>query len=92
MILNSANLVGRVSSGFITRHTGVPVLMIITTFAFGVLILAMIGLSSLASVVVLGVLYGYFSGICEHYHVDASLSHLDRRYCFDGAAHGRAHS
>ena len=65
--MNAANLVGRVSSGFITRYTGVPMLMIITTFSFGVLILGMIGLSSVASVVVLGILYGYFSGICGHF-------------------------
>lgn len=63
VIMSTANLVGRVSSGFITPYTGVPMLMIITTFACGVLILSMIGLSNVASVVVLGVLYGYFSGM-----------------------------
>jgi len=41
-------------------------LMIITTFACGVLVLGMIGLNNTASVVVLGTLYGYFSGMCEY--------------------------
>jgi hypothetical protein len=60
-----ANLVGRVTSGYIAAFTGVPNLTIAATLASGILILGMIGLNSLASVVVLGVIYGYFSGVCK---------------------------
>lgn len=60
-----ANLVGRVTSGYIAAWTGVAQLTIASTVASGILILGMIGLNSLASVVVLGVIYGYFSGVCK---------------------------
>ncbi|KAG6335198.1 hypothetical protein ID866_3892, partial [Astraeus odoratus] len=62
-ILNSCNFIGRFSSGFISVHTGVPMLMIFATFACGILILGMIKLGSLTSVVILGIIYGYFSGM-----------------------------
>jgi hypothetical protein len=35
------------------------------TISCGVMILGMIGLNSLADVVVLGVFYGYFVGLCK---------------------------
>ncbi|KAG2076074.1 MFS general substrate transporter [Suillus decipiens] len=63
VILNVSNCVARVMSGFIARFTGVPNLVIFATISGGVLILGMIGLSSLVSVVVLGVIYGYFAGL-----------------------------
>ncbi|KAG1888560.1 major facilitator superfamily domain-containing protein [Suillus subluteus] len=63
VILNAANCVGRVTSGFIAAFTGVPNLTIAATIACGVLNLGFIGLSNLASATVLGVIYGYFAGI-----------------------------
>ncbi|KAG1789782.1 major facilitator superfamily domain-containing protein [Suillus plorans] len=63
VILNGANCLGRFTSGFIASFTGVPNLMIFATFSCGVLIFGMIGLSNLASVVVLGMVYGYISGL-----------------------------
>jgi MFS family permease len=63
VILNVSNCVARVMSGFIATFTGVPNLIIVATISGGVLILGMIGLSSLVSVVVLGVMYGYFAGL-----------------------------
>ncbi|KAG2158050.1 major facilitator superfamily domain-containing protein [Suillus bovinus] len=63
VILNVSNCVARVTSGFIAAFTGVPNLVIVATISGGVLILSMIGLSSLASVVVLGMMYGYFAGL-----------------------------
>ncbi|KAG0693803.1 major facilitator superfamily domain-containing protein [Suillus ampliporus] len=63
VILNASNCVGRVTSGFIAAFTGVPNLTIVATISCGVLNLGLIGLSNLADVVVLGVLYGYFAGL-----------------------------
>ncbi|KAG2348595.1 MFS general substrate transporter [Suillus weaverae] len=63
VILNVSNCVARVTSGFIAGFTGVPNLIIFATISGGVLTMGMIGLSSLASVVVLGVMYGYFAGL-----------------------------
>ncbi|KAG1724549.1 major facilitator superfamily domain-containing protein [Suillus lakei] len=63
VILNASSSVGRVMSGYIAAFTGVPNLTIIAAISCGLLIVGTIGLSSLASVVILGVLYGYFSGV-----------------------------
>ncbi|KIJ69000.1 hypothetical protein HYDPIDRAFT_80918 [Hydnomerulius pinastri MD-312] len=63
VLLNGSSFVGRLTSGFIAPYTGVPNLMIISTFLCSVLILGMIGLSSLASVIVIGIIYGYFAGV-----------------------------
>ncbi|KAG2058344.1 MFS general substrate transporter [Suillus hirtellus] len=65
LILNGSSCLGRFTSGFIAAFTGVPNLMIMSSFSCGLLIFGMIGLSSLASVVVLGVVYGYVSGVCN---------------------------
>jgi hypothetical protein len=40
----------------------------VATALSGLVILGMIGLSSLASVVVIGVLYGYFAGVCKYFY------------------------
>ncbi|KAG1837278.1 major facilitator superfamily domain-containing protein [Suillus subalutaceus] len=56
VILNGSNFIGRLTSGFIEAFT-------VSSISCGVLILGMIGMGSLASVVVLGVLYGYFAGL-----------------------------
>ncbi|KAG2039282.1 MFS general substrate transporter [Suillus americanus] len=63
VILNGSNFIGRLTSGVIEAFTGVMNLTILSSILCGAVILGMIGLSSLASVVVLGVLYGYCSGL-----------------------------
>ncbi|OJA21397.1 hypothetical protein AZE42_01919 [Rhizopogon vesiculosus] len=63
VILNTSNCVGRVTSGYIAAYIGVPNLIVIATISCGVIILGMIALNSLASVVVLGVFYGYCAGL-----------------------------
>jgi len=56
---------GRITSGFIAGRTGVPTLAVVATVSCGTIILSMIALKSLASVVVIGVCYGYFAGVCK---------------------------
>ncbi|KAG2118699.1 major facilitator superfamily domain-containing protein [Suillus discolor] len=63
VILNGSNCLGRFTSGFIASFTGVLNLTIVASISCGVLILGMIGLNNLASVIVLGMLYGYLSGL-----------------------------
>ncbi|KAH7889302.1 major facilitator superfamily domain-containing protein [Phlebopus sp. FC_14] len=63
VFLNGSSFVGRLSAGFIAPLLGVANLTTASTFACGVLILGMIGLSSVTSVIVLGVIYGYFAGV-----------------------------
>ncbi|EGO28039.1 hypothetical protein SERLADRAFT_347280 [Serpula lacrymans var. lacrymans S7.9] len=63
VILNASSLVGRISSGFLADYFGVPNMVIVSMFGGAVSILGMIGLSSLASVVILGIIYGWFAGV-----------------------------
>jgi len=63
VILNGGSLVGRLSTGSVASWIGVPMLMSITMASCGVVALSMIGLNGVVTVVVLGTLYGYFSGI-----------------------------
>lgn len=58
-------MTARLSSGFIEHRVGVVNMMILATAASGILNLGMIGLNDVATVVALGVIYGYFSGICQ---------------------------
>ncbi|OJA14265.1 hypothetical protein AZE42_11048, partial [Rhizopogon vesiculosus] len=63
VISNASNFIGRVTCGYIAAYTGVLNLTILAAISSAVLIFGMIGLSSLVSVVVLGVVYGYVSGV-----------------------------
>ncbi|KAG2055966.1 MFS general substrate transporter [Suillus hirtellus] len=63
VILSASSSVGRLSAGYIAGYTGVLELTVISASSCGLIILGTIGLSSLASVVIIGVLYGYFSGV-----------------------------
>jgi hypothetical protein len=65
VLLNGGSLIGRLSTGFIAPHVGVPRLMIMTTAVCGILILGMIGLDRIPTVVAIGTIYGYFSGVCQ---------------------------
>ncbi|KAF7348859.1 hypothetical protein MVEN_01406000 [Mycena venus] len=63
VIMNAASFVGRLSPGFFAHRFGVPEMVAASGGVGAVLILCMIALKSVASVVVLGVLYGYSAGI-----------------------------
>ncbi|KAF8136727.1 major facilitator superfamily domain-containing protein [Boletus edulis] len=62
VLLNGGNLIGRLSAGFIASRVGVPRLIILSTAVCAILIFGMIGLNRVATVVVLGTIYGYFAG------------------------------
>ncbi|KAG2083486.1 major facilitator superfamily domain-containing protein [Suillus cothurnatus] len=62
VIMNSACYLGRCTTGIIAAYTGVLNLTIASAVACSTIIISMIALSDVASVVVLGVAYGYFSG------------------------------
>ncbi|KAG1903097.1 major facilitator superfamily domain-containing protein [Suillus fuscotomentosus] len=63
VILSASSSVGRLSAGYIAGYIGVPNLTVISAISCGLIILGTVGLSSPASVVIIGVLYGYFSGV-----------------------------
>lgn len=67
--MNTSSFVGQLTSGLLVEYFGVPGVMTVATFSGTVLLFALIGLRTLASVVVIGILYGYSAGICEStYH------------------------
>lgn len=67
VIMNASSFVGRLSPGlFVRRRFGVINIVTVVAGCGAVLILSMIALQSVASVVVMGVLYGYCIGICAY--------------------------
>ncbi|KAG1843897.1 major facilitator superfamily domain-containing protein [Suillus subluteus] len=63
VIMNAACVIGRCTAGMIAVYTGVLNFTIASTVACSAIIISMIALSDVVSVVVLGLAYGYFSGV-----------------------------
>ncbi|KAJ7159022.1 major facilitator superfamily domain-containing protein [Mycena crocata] len=63
VIMNTSSFVGRLSPGFFGHRIGVINMVVAASGAGSVLILSMIALKSVASVMVIGVLYGYCAGV-----------------------------
>lgn len=63
VIMNAACIIGRCTAGIIPAYTGLLNLLIASSAACGVIIISMIALSNISGVVVIGVGYGYFSGV-----------------------------
>ncbi|KAJ7473635.1 major facilitator superfamily domain-containing protein [Mycena galericulata] len=63
VIMNASSFIGRLAPGFFARRFGILNMVSIASGSGAVLILSMIALKSLASVVVLGVLYGLCAGV-----------------------------
>ncbi|KAG1837275.1 major facilitator superfamily domain-containing protein [Suillus subalutaceus] len=63
VIMNAACVIGRCTAGMIAVYTGVLNFTIASTVACSAIIMSMIALSDVVSVVVLGLAYGYFSGV-----------------------------
>ncbi|KDR72268.1 hypothetical protein GALMADRAFT_253094 [Galerina marginata CBS 339.88] len=63
VILNGSSLFGRLASGFLAAIFEIGNLVIIATASCGILIFSMISLSSVVSVVLIAIFYGFFSGI-----------------------------
>ncbi|OAX33038.1 MFS general substrate transporter [Rhizopogon vinicolor AM-OR11-026] len=63
VILNAASFVGRSTIGIVASHVGVLNLTIISTVVCSALCISMIALSDIGSVIVIAIIYGYFSGV-----------------------------
>ena len=63
--MNFASFVGRLSPGLVVHRLGVANMLVTAAGCGSVLILCMIALKSVASVVIIGVLYGFCAGVCE---------------------------
>ncbi|KAI0633743.1 MFS general substrate transporter [Trametes polyzona] len=62
VLLNGCSFIGRLSPGWFANRLGVHNISVTATFCCAVLILGMIGLGSVASVVVIAIIYGFFAG------------------------------
>ncbi|KAG2058332.1 MFS general substrate transporter [Suillus hirtellus] len=62
-ILNAASFIGRCTAGIIATYAGVLNFTIVSTLACSAIIISMIALGDMVSVVLLGLVYGYFSGV-----------------------------
>ncbi|KAJ6563310.1 MFS general substrate transporter [Mycena vulgaris] len=63
VIMNASSFVGRLAPGFFARKLGVINMVVAASGCGAVLILSMIALKSIASIVVIGVLYGFSAGV-----------------------------
>ncbi|KAJ7924039.1 MFS general substrate transporter [Mycena leptocephala] len=63
VIMNASSFVGRLTPGFFAHSFGIANMVAASAGSGAVLILGMIGLSNVASVVVLAVLYGFCAGV-----------------------------
>ncbi|KAJ7167985.1 MFS general substrate transporter [Mycena filopes] len=63
VIMNSASFLGRLTPGFFAHSLGIPNMVAVAAGCVSIVIFGMIGLSSVASVGVLAVLYGYSAGV-----------------------------
>ncbi|KAJ6529838.1 MFS general substrate transporter [Mycena capillaripes] len=63
VIMNSASVVGRLAPGFFAQRLGILNVLLVAEGCGAVLILSMIALKTIASVVVIGVLYGLCAGV-----------------------------
>ncbi|KAJ7464119.1 major facilitator superfamily domain-containing protein [Mycena latifolia] len=63
VVLNASSFVGRLSPGFFARKLGIINMVTAASDCSAVLILSMIALKTVASVVVIGVLYGFCAGV-----------------------------
>ncbi|KAG1878464.1 MFS general substrate transporter [Suillus tomentosus] len=96
VIMNAACVVGRCTAGIIAAYTGALNFTMVSTLACSALIICMIALSDVAGVVVLGLGYGYFSGVYVALMVPLvtvftpDLSELGARFgiCFTFTAFG----
>ncbi|KAF7368731.1 MFS general substrate transporter [Mycena venus] len=62
VIMNAASAVGRILPGILSHRVGVKAMVTVASGLGSILILAMIAMHDMASVVSIGVLYGFFAG------------------------------
>ncbi|KAF5354798.1 hypothetical protein D9756_005546 [Leucocoprinus leucothites] len=63
VILNACSSVGRISCGLATRATKIEHLAVASAIGCGTIIFAFLSIESAASIVLIGVFYGFFSGV-----------------------------
>jgi len=65
--MNASSCIGRITAAVVASHLGIGNLVVGSTAICCALIFGMIGIQSVASVVVIAVFYGFSSGVCESF-------------------------
>jgi hypothetical protein len=65
VIMNFSSFVGRLSPGLYANYFGVQNIVVAAAGCCAILILGMIGVKSVTSIIVIGVFYGFSSGVCK---------------------------
>lgn len=76
--MNLSSCIGRVTPGLYIHSLGVGNMITIAAGCCSVIIFGMIGLNTIASVVLLGVFFGFFSGMCEFQFPSDVYNHHSR--------------
>ena len=74
--MNFSSFVGRLSPAFYANALGIENIIAVTTGCCSIMILGMIGIKSVAGVVSIGIIYGFFAGICKPIWLLQNLSCL----------------
>lgn len=75
--MNFCSCIGRLGSGFAGQAFGTTNMVILATGSFGAVTLGMIGVKSVASVVLVGIFAGIFFGACKC-SCSAGYNHMAR--------------
>jgi hypothetical protein len=62
--MNFSSFVGRLSPGLYVNSLGIDNVIAVTAGCCSILILGMIGVKTISGVVLIGIIYGFFAGIC----------------------------
>jgi hypothetical protein len=79
--MNASSFVGRLTPGFFAHSLGIDNMVAAAAGCGAVVILGMIGLRSITSVVVLGVLYGFCAGVCPFFPLRFKFIYSILRVC-----------
>lgn len=91
--MNAACVIGRCTAGIIAAYAGTLNFTIASTVTCSALIISVMALSDITSVVVLGLAYGYFSGVCMCRTAACVIPATDfPRHRADGAAGDYVHA
>ena len=74
--MNGAFLIGCLSPGCFANSLGVLNMLVTAAFCCTVLVFAMIGLTSIPSLLSISILFGYFFGLCECFEISVHFRHF----------------
>jgi hypothetical protein len=66
VIMNFSSFIGRLSPGLYANRLGIDNVVVIATCCCAILVLGIIAVKTVVSVVVIGIIYGFFAGICQN--------------------------